>query len=52
MKERLLSVQENKMLKSVRLRRNGLLHRSQDRFVNKEDIEDLLRILEGVLEKV
>ncbi|MCK4847473.1 MAG: hypothetical protein KAT16_00450, partial [Candidatus Heimdallarchaeota archaeon] len=52
MKERLLTVKENKMLKSVRLRRNGLLHRSQDRFVNKEDIEDLLRILEGVLDKV
>jgi len=52
MKERLLSVQENKILKSVRLRRNGLLHRSQDRFVNKEDIEDLLQILEGVLDKV
>jgi hypothetical protein len=52
MKERLLSVQENKLLKSVRQRRNGLLHRSQDRFVNKEDIEDLLRLLEGVLDKV
>jgi hypothetical protein len=52
MKERLLSIQENKMLKSVRQRRNGLLHRSQDRFVNKEDIEDLLQILEGVLNKV
>ncbi len=51
MKERLLSIQDNKLLKSVRQRRNGLLHRSQDRFVNKEDIEDLLRILEGVLNK-
>ena len=52
LKERLLTIQENKLLKSIRLRRNSLLHRSQDRFVNKEDIEDLLKILEGVLEKV
>ena len=52
MKERLLSIQENKMLKSIRQRRNGLLHRSQNRFVNKEDIEDLLQLLESVLNKV
>lgn len=52
MRERLLQVKENKLLKIIRQRRNGLLHRSQDRFVNKEDVEDLLGILESVLERI
>lgn len=52
MRERLITVKENKKLKIIRQRRNGLLHRSQDRFVHKEDIEDLLAILENVLDKV
>ena len=52
MRERLLLVKENKSLKIIRQRRNGLLHRSQDRFVNKEDVEELLKILESVLERI
>ena len=52
MRERLITVKENKTLKTIRQRRNGLLHRSQDRFVHKEDVEDLLTILENVLDKV
>ncbi|MHA1940320.1 MAG: hypothetical protein ACXABI_05895 [Candidatus Hodarchaeales archaeon] len=52
MRERLITVKENKTLKGIRQRRNGLLHRSQDRFVHKEDIENLLAILESVLDKV
>lgn len=51
LKEKLLTIRENKSLKNVRLRRNAMLHRSQDRFVGKEDIEDLLTILQAVLDR-
>jgi hypothetical protein len=51
LKEKLLTTQENKTLKRVRLRRNAMLHRSQDRYVNKEDLEDLLKILQNVLDR-
>jgi ABC-type multidrug transport system fused ATPase/permease subunit len=52
LRERLLTVQENKSLKFIRQHRNGLLHRSQDRYINKEDVETLLKILERVLDRV
>lgn len=51
LKEKLLTIRENKNLKNIRLRRNAMLHRSQDRFVGKEDIEDLLTILQAVLDR-
>ncbi|MCK5342514.1 MAG: hypothetical protein KAR20_03870, partial [Candidatus Heimdallarchaeota archaeon] len=52
LRERLLTVQENKSLKFIRQHRNGLLHRSQDRYTTKEDVETLLKILERVLDRV
>ena len=52
LQERLLTVQENKSLKFIRQHRNGLLHRSQERYVTKEDVENLLKILEKVLDRV
>jgi hypothetical protein len=52
LRERLLTVQENRSLKFIRQHRNGLLHRSQDRYITKEDVETLLKILERVLDRV
>ncbi|MHA2328512.1 MAG: hypothetical protein ACXACR_08320, partial [Candidatus Hodarchaeales archaeon] len=49
--EKLLTIRENKDLKRIRLRRNAMLHRSQDRFVSKEDVEDLLTILQAVIDR-
>ncbi|MHA1967637.1 MAG: hypothetical protein ACW964_07540 [Candidatus Hodarchaeales archaeon] len=51
LKEKLLTIRENKNLKTIRLRRNAMLHRSQDRFVSKEDIEDLLKLLQSVIDR-
>lgn len=51
LKEQLLTVRENKDLKKIRLRRNAMLHRSQDRFVSKEDVEDLLSLLQSVIDR-
>lgn len=51
LKEQLLTMKENKGLKRIRLRRNAMLHRSQDRFVSKEDVEDLLNLLQMVLDR-
>ncbi|MFW9855246.1 MAG: hypothetical protein ACFFFG_09295 [Candidatus Thorarchaeota archaeon] len=52
LREKLLTMNENKQLKQIRLRRNAMLHRSQDRFVSKEDMENLLTILQKVLDRV
>jgi hypothetical protein len=51
LREQLLTTRENKDLKRIRLRRNAMLHRSQDRFVSKEDVEDLLNILQAVIDR-
>lgn len=51
LKEKLLTIRENKNLKGIRLRRNAMLHRSQDRFISKEDIEDLLKLLQTVIDR-
>lgn len=51
LREKLLTIAENKKLKQIRLHRNALLHRSQDRFVGKEDMENLLSILQKVLDR-
>ncbi len=51
LREQLLTIRENKDLKRIRLRRNAMLHRSQDRFVSKEDIEDLLNLLQVVIDR-
>ncbi|NHJ00950.1 MAG: hypothetical protein EAX86_02360 [Candidatus Heimdallarchaeota archaeon] len=51
LKEKFLTVKENKELKRIRLRRNAMLHRSQDRFVVKEDVEELLGILQAVIDR-
>ena len=50
-REQLLTIRENKDLKRIRLRRNSMLHRSQDRFVSKEDVEDLLNLLQMVIDR-
>ncbi|MFX1282503.1 MAG: hypothetical protein ACFFB5_02570 [Promethearchaeota archaeon] len=51
LREQLLTIRENKDLKRIRLRRNAMLHRSQDRFVSKEDVEDLLSLLQSVIDR-
>ncbi|MFX0014739.1 MAG: hypothetical protein ACFFB2_00935 [Promethearchaeota archaeon] len=51
LREQLLTTRENKDLKRIRLRRNAMLHRSQDRFVSKEDVEDLLNLLQSVIDR-
>ncbi|MHA2203239.1 MAG: hypothetical protein ACW991_06075 [Candidatus Hodarchaeales archaeon] len=51
LREQLLTTRENKDLKRIRLRRNAMLHRSQDRFVSKEDVEDLLNLLQAVIDR-
>ncbi|UCG03088.1 MAG: hypothetical protein JSW11_03680 [Candidatus Heimdallarchaeota archaeon] len=51
LREQLLMTRENKDLKRIRLRRNAMLHRSQDRFVSKEDVEDLLNLLQAVIDR-
>lgn len=51
LKEKLLTIRENKNLKGIRLRRNSMLHRSQDRFISKEDVEDLLKLLQSVIDR-
>ena len=51
LREKLLTAQENRTLKKIRLRRNAMVHRSQDRYVSKEDLEELLNILQAVLDR-
>ena len=51
LREQLLTIRENKDLKRIRLRRNAMLHRSQDRFISKEDVEDLLKLLQAVIDR-
>ncbi len=51
LKEKLLTIRENKELKNIRLRRNAMLHRSQDRFVSKEDVEELLKLLQAIIDR-
>lgn len=52
LRENLMTIGEGKILKRIRQHRNAILHRSQDRFVAKEDIEDLLKLLERVLDRI
>ncbi|MHA1227123.1 MAG: hypothetical protein ACTSPV_10320 [Candidatus Hodarchaeales archaeon] len=51
LREKLLTSQDSRTLKRIRLRRNAMLHRSQDRYVSREDLEDLLKILQSVLDR-
>lgn len=51
LREQLLTSKENRTLKQIRLRRNAMLHRSKDRFVSKEDVEDLLQLLQAVIDR-
>ncbi|WP_455139717.1 hypothetical protein [Candidatus Hodarchaeum mangrovi] len=51
LREKLLTTQENRTLKKIRLRRNAMLHRSQDRYISREDLEELLNILQSVLDR-